>query len=106
MMLRPNDFWVANARTIWAYLLIKHADNYEHANEELKLYRDGERDSEMSYEVWSGMHRMLETSQVRLHDLGLIESERQGVPVGLMRYLWSDAIASELYASNATRPRR
>ncbi len=106
MMLRPNDFWVANVRTIWAYLLIKHADNYKHANEELELYKDGERNSEMDYAIWSDMHRMLETSQVRLHDLGVEEAERQRLVVGKLKYLWADAIANELYVQRVARFKR
>lgn len=33
MLLRPNDFWVANVRTVWAYLLVKHDYNLNVANE-------------------------------------------------------------------------
>lgn len=98
MLMKPDLFWVANVRTVWAYLLIKHADNIEYANEELRLYRDGERSSEMNYEVWSELHRLLETSQVRLHDLGIKEAAHQKASIGRLKYPWADAIASELYS--------
>ncbi len=97
MLLRPDDFWVANVRTVWAYLLIKHAYDFESANEELELYRDGERSSEMNYEIWWELHRLLETSQIHLHDLGVREARRQGAAVGEMRFLWADAIANAVY---------
>ena len=97
MLLRPDDFWVANVRTVWAYLLVKHAYDFGLANEELELYRDGERSSEMNYEVWWELHRLLETSQIHLHDLGVREAQRQGSGVGGMRFLWADAIANEVY---------
>lgn len=106
MMLRPNDFWVANVRTIWAYLLIKHAYNLKLANEELMLYKDGERDSEMDYALWSEMHRLLETSQVHLHDLGVEEAQNQKTRIGKMKYLWADAIANELYVQRSHRFKR
>ncbi len=103
MMLRPYDHWVANTRTTWAYLLIKHAYNLKLANEELLLYKDGERDSEMDYALWSDMHRLLETSQIHLHDLSITEAEKQNIPVGQLRFLWSDAIANELYKQRSMR---
>ena len=102
MLLRPDDFWVANVRTVWAYLLIKHAYDFELANEELELYRDGERSSKMNYEIWGELHRLLETSQIHLHDLGVKEAQRQGAAVGDMRFLWADAIANEVYNQRKT----
>ena len=38
-MLNPEVCWVANTRTIWTHLVIKHADDFAKANEELKLYQ-------------------------------------------------------------------
>ena len=104
MLLRPMEFWVANVRSVWAYLLIKHAYNFQLANEELELYRDGERSSEMNYEIWWELHRLLETSQVHLHDLGLKEAKRQHAPIGEMRFLWADAIANEIYERRQDHP--
>ena len=97
MMLRPNDFWVANVRTVWAHLLIKHGDNYGLANEELQLYRNGERSSEMNYKIWAEIYPLLEVSLVRLHDLGVKEAKEQEVEPGSLRFLWADAIATHLF---------
>lgn len=97
MMLRSNDFWVANVRTVWAHILIKHGDNYEKANEELMLYKDQDRTSEMDYQIWAEIYRTLETVLVRLHDLGVEEARRQSVEPGELKFLWADAIANELY---------
>jgi len=47
MMLKPDVFWVANVRTVWTHLLLKHHFDLNHANEELKLYRSQELPSEM-----------------------------------------------------------
>jgi hypothetical protein len=106
MMLKPSEFWVANVRTIWAHLLIKHGDNYNYANEELTLYRDQERGSEMDYQIWSDIHNSLETSQTRLHDLGIVEAEKQKVNVGKLKYLWADAIANEIYVKKSAYLKR
>ena len=97
MMLRPTDFWVANVRTVWAHLLIKHGDNYDLANEELQLYRDRERSSEMDYRIWAEIYPQLEVSLVRLHDLGIEEAKKQGFEPGSLKFLWADAIATHLY---------
>jgi hypothetical protein len=103
MMLRPNNFWVANVRTVWAHLLIKHGDNYKLANEELELYKDGDRTSEMDYRIWSEIYSLLEVSLVRLHDIGRDEARKQGSQSGILKYLWADAIASMLYDSAVKR---
>jgi len=97
MMLRPNDFWVANVRTVWTHLLIRHGDNYDLANEELQLYRDEERSSEMDYQIWAEIYLQLEVSLVRLHALGVEEAKQQEVEPGSLKYLWADAIATNLY---------
>lgn len=97
LMLRPELFWVANVRTVWAHLLIKHADNYELANAELQLYRDRDRTSEMDYQIWSDIYHQLEVSLVRLHDLGVEEARKHGVEPGQLKFLWADAVADALY---------
>lgn len=48
-MLNPEVCWIANTRTIWTHLVIKHADDFDKANEELKLYRNADVTSEMAY---------------------------------------------------------
>jgi hypothetical protein len=104
MMLSPDKFWVANVRTVWSHLLIKHGDDYKIANEALSLYRDseGDRSSEMEYKIWSEIHPLLEVSLCRLNDLGNNEAQRQNVKPGQRKYLWADAIANALYASRST----
>src|SRR5580698_7070751 len=37
-MVNPRVCWVANTRTIWTHLVIKHADSIRKADEQLKLY--------------------------------------------------------------------
>ena len=39
-MLNPEVCWVANTRTVWAHLLVKHNDDVSKADEELRLYRE------------------------------------------------------------------
>jgi hypothetical protein len=53
MMLKPSNFWVANVRTVWTHLLLKHDYDLDKANEELKLYRSQEMTSEMEYKIWN-----------------------------------------------------
>jgi len=97
MMLRPDDFWVGNVRTIWAHLLLKHKWNYDRANEELELYKDSDRDSEMDYRVWRDLYLATESSLATLVSLSNIEAQRQSVVPGRYKFLWADAIANGLY---------
>ncbi|MGO9572511.1 MAG: hypothetical protein ACLP5H_33765 [Desulfomonilaceae bacterium] len=60
MMLRPFHFWVANARSVWAHLLVKHDFNLSIANEALGYYRVHDRDSEMDYATWRGIYADME----------------------------------------------
>jgi len=46
-------------------------------NEELELYKDGDRTSEMDYQIWSEIYALLEVSLVRLHDIGQAEARKQ-----------------------------
>jgi hypothetical protein len=98
-LLRPSRFWVGNVRTIWAHLLLKHKWSYQLTNEELELYRDGERDSEMSYKIWRDMYLSLESSMKQLASLGERKAKKKKVPPGDKIFLWADAIASALYES-------
>lgn len=97
MMLRPNEFWVANVRTLWAMLLLRHGDDFAAANAALRLYRDADTESEMSYSLWAELHPNLEEPMRRLSSLGEQEAQRRGIEPGTLRYLWADAIANELY---------
>lgn len=96
-MLKPNMHWIGNVRTIWADLLLKHNGNVALANQEFALYRDGERESEMDYQVWRDVYLALEPSMLRLNYVTAEPAEVQGVLPGQFPYLWADAIASALY---------
>jgi len=58
-MVNPTVCWVANTRTIWTHLLVKHGDDVRKADEELKLYREADASSEMAYEMWAAIHAEL-----------------------------------------------
>jgi hypothetical protein len=55
MMLKPEQHWVGNVRTIWAHLLVFHEMNEDTANEALSQYYDGDRDSEMNYDDYEAV---------------------------------------------------
>ncbi len=97
LMLRPNDFWVGNVRTIWSQLLIKHNLNYRRANEELSLYKDSERSSEMDYQIWRDIYLSLGDSLAYLAEIGNKKTNEDGVEPGRLKYLWADAIANALF---------
>jgi hypothetical protein len=99
-MLNPTTCWVANTRTIWAHLLIKHNDNYSKADEELRLYRDDDATSEMAYKIWVGIRKTLDTAITRLATLGTEQAKNAGVVPGSLKYLWADAVANALYAEH------
>ncbi len=98
MMLRPNDFWVGNVRTIWANLWIKHNFDYDKADEELKLYRDSDRTSAMDYQIWRDIYLSLQHTLDYLSTEGNKEAKKNKIKPGKLKYLWGDAIASSLYA--------
>jgi hypothetical protein len=98
MMLQPQKFWVANVRSVWAHLLVKHKFNYSRANEELRLYKDENRTSEMDYQIWRGIYSSMRGDLVRLGELGNKKAQNKGKTPGKIPFLWYDAIANELYA--------
>lgn len=99
-MMNPKVCWVANSRTIWAHLLIKHNDNYRKADEELALYRIDDTSSEMYYKIWAGIHKILDTAMTRLATMGVQQAKAHGVAPGSLKYLWADAVANALYAEH------
>lgn len=99
-MMNPTVCWVANTRSIWAHLLIKHNDNYSKADEELLLYRDNEASSEMAYKIWIDIHKTLDTAMTRLAAMGTQQAQNQGIQPGQLKYLWADAVANALYAEH------
>lgn len=96
-MLNPEVCWVANTRTIWTHLVIKHADDFAKANEELKLYRNADVTSEMAYQMWAHIHQELATSMTRIAEEGEKLARRAEIRPGEIRYLWADAVANALY---------
>lgn len=98
-MLNPRVCWVANTRTIWTHLVIKHADNFNKADEELKLYRDHNDSSEMAYRIWVAIHRELAVSMMRIASEGERLATKASVKPGKTKYIWADAISNALYSS-------
>jgi len=99
-MMNPAICWVANTRTIWAHLLVKHNDSYSKADAELALYRDEDTSSEMTYKIWVDIHRTLDTAMTRLATMGTQQAQKQGIQPGQYKYLWADAVANALYAEH------
>lgn len=97
MMLKPKVHWVGNVRTIWSHLLIKHGGKRSKANQELKLYRDGERDSEMEYLIWRDIYLALEPNILTLGRLAAEAADAQNVTPGPLRFMWPDAVAGFLF---------
>jgi hypothetical protein len=102
MMLKPATFWVANTRTVWAHLLLKYDFDYNIANEALDLYRIGDQNSKMVYQIWKGIYLEMASSVVALTALGNSEAEQQSVTAGTKPNLWFDAIANALYEQRGT----
>jgi hypothetical protein len=95
MMIKPDVFWTANVRTIWAHLLIKHGYDLSKANEELQLYRSQEQTSEMAYKIWREIYILMKGSIGKICNEVNTLASQQDIKVG--RYLWFDAIASVLF---------
>jgi hypothetical protein len=102
-MLNPEVCWVANTRTIWTHLVIKHADNFARANEELKLYRNADVTSEMAYQLWAHIHQELAASMTRIAEEGERLAKCATIKPGEIKYLWADAIANALYDQHHKR---
>jgi hypothetical protein len=97
--MKPEVCWVANTRTIWTHLVIKHADNIGKADQELRLYREADVDSEMAYTYWSAIHAQLGIALTRVSEIGRGLARNAGIEPGDVPYLWADAIASFFYGS-------
>ena len=96
-MMKPDVHWIANARTIWTHLLVKHDDNIDTANEALSLYRTDDS-GEMSYKIWRAIHGELDTALTRIAKRADNLAHSAGVKPGKLKYLWADAIADSMYA--------
>lgn len=99
-MVNPEVCWVANTRTLWAHLLVKHNDNVKKADEEIRLYRDGDETSEMAYAKWADIHATLEVALTRLGEDAQKQSKLAGIEPGTTTFLWADATAAYLYAQH------
>jgi hypothetical protein len=96
-MVKPSVCWVANTRTLWTHLVVKHADNVAKADAQLRLYREADLDSEMEYSMWSAIHAELSVALTRIGEKGEEMAMKNGVKPGEILFLWADAIASYLY---------
>lgn len=105
-LMNPTTCWVANTRSIWTHLVVKHADNYTRANEELDLYRTADVSSEMAYAAWSAIHAELDVALTRLSDEGTLRARQAQVAPGEIKYLWADAIANAVYEAHTPSARR
>lgn len=97
MLLKPKEFWVANTRTVWAHLLLKHKFALPEANEELQLYRSGDPNSEMAYKIWKAIYLELGSSVVGLTAHGNVEATAQSITPGKRQNLWFDSLANSLF---------
>lgn len=96
MLLKPEVHWVANTRSIWAHLLIKH-NSVANANEELSLYRAGSSESEMNYRIWTALHASMKENFLETADAAKKLAEKQGFKILNDNYIWADSIANALY---------
>ena len=98
MLLQPSVHWLANSRSIWAYLLeIKGDVNV--ANEALELYLSGSDESQMKYLIWSQIHKEMEKPLRAIANQGISSASISVVPnnVNSNIFIWADAIANALY---------
>jgi hypothetical protein len=98
-MVNPQVCWVANTRTIWTHLVIKHNDNIQTADEHLQLYREADITSEMDYQMWSAIHAELRVALTRIAEDGQAKAQKKNVIPGSITYIWADAIASAFYGT-------
>jgi hypothetical protein len=104
-LMNPTVCWVANTRTIWTHLVVKHNDNFTLANEELALYRASDVTSEMEYAAWSAIHAELDVALTRISEEGSQLARGASVEPGSIKYLWADAIANAVYEAHSPRAR-
>jgi hypothetical protein len=98
-MVNPSVCWVANTRTIWAHLVIKHGYDVARAAAELSAYRDDDATSEMAYAAWTDIHGKLDVALTHIAKIGKECAQRAGVEPGSIVYIWADAIASHMYGA-------
>jgi hypothetical protein len=98
MMLRPQHFWVANTRSIWAYFWIEYKFNRADANLAVSAYRE-DKPPDMDYRLWKQIYTKMPQNLLTLGELGTEAAQRRGLKEKIVvPYLWCDAVASALYA--------
>lgn len=98
MMLKPSLFWVANTRSIWAHLLVKHGFSVRKANAELDLYRDDDDTSEMAYRKWKVIHSAMRPDLLSLMGMAATAAKAHAIDTESEKFLWIDSIANGLYS--------
>lgn len=101
-MMNPKVCWVANTRTIWTHLVLKHDWNTTYANQELRLYRLNDTESDMKYEMWKAVYVDMGPHLLRVVNESAEWADVDGVAPGDLTYLWADAIADGLYGTYAS----
>ncbi|MFZ2407115.1 MAG: hypothetical protein WAW41_18430 [Methylobacter sp.] len=96
MLLQPDRHWVANTRSIWSHLVMRHR-SIATANKALRLYREGSDESKMAYDMWCAAHEDMELDFTNLAAGGAEQAHAQGIQPGSITYLWADAVANALY---------
>ncbi|MGI9250177.1 MAG: hypothetical protein ACR2PR_03140 [Pseudohongiellaceae bacterium] len=85
-LLRPDKFWVGNVRTIWPHLLLEN-----------EWDRDQADNAEACYKEWPAIYPTMESSLDSIEELAEGWATNQDVTPGPLKYLWIDAVCSELY---------
>ena len=96
MLLQPDIHWVANTRSIWTHLVLKHK-SVKIADEALALYREGISESKMAYKMWCAIHKDMELDLRSLATKSAQMAKKQNVEPGNLVFLWADAVANALY---------
>jgi hypothetical protein len=102
-MMKPSSFWVANKKSIWAHLVVKH-DSIARANEALKLYTEEDVDSEMAYQYWAAIHAEMKGDLEQICKMSPQPAETGGLLASELTFLWADAISCNLFDVYHSKP--
>lgn len=94
-LLKPDLFWVVNARTIWAHFVMEKK-KVESANLILSAYHE-DMPSDMEYNKWKQIYPFVGPSMTTLASIGADIAKLNGITPGTVRFLWADAIADTAY---------
>jgi hypothetical protein len=105
-MLRPKDFYVANSRTCWGFLVVKHNGDRALATEEWNAYQGSLEDlrwNKFTDEEYC-MVKDLYVSEMRpridvLYEESLKWTNGDLSLISQYKYLWVDSICSHFYAT-------